>query len=486
MSALFRRGPPWRPRLGAVFPHPRWFRGDHVPGLVAGSYVRTFIAMSDGTWWSETENEDIGDAQPPNEDQSIPTFHQSRRSPRLPLRTQKIHILGLQTPGKFLAFALAGAAKGPEVVLLTPRRKLLEIWKQEGESITLTRHGRSETRHGLALEVVLPVDHASLTEDPSRLSEEEPISQLIVNTTSGGTVPMLQSVRHRLDRQSTILFMQNSMGLMEEVSQAVFPDIDTRPNYMLGQSSRTVIPSSTGFSIGLDGLGSMQVSLVPRYFEKMRHRRFFRDPSNATIKPVEPSASSQYLLRCLSRAPEITAVGLPYLDLLSLKLQKLAVRAIIDPLTTTFDCRNGDLLNVSSAGDLINRLAAELSTILLAMPELRNLPSTHRRMNRVHLSKQTFNILDRSAHETSSMLRDVRAGRSPDVKYVNGYFQRRAKQLGIVTEGGHAGGLNRTMMSLVWTAHALKKKQEGQFVPFDSKLASATKQGSLPSQMWQI
>ncbi|KAI9885388.1 MAG: hypothetical protein M1823_002815 [Watsoniomyces obsoletus] len=465
--------------------------------------------MSDGSWWPESEDEELSEdqqQQQPIEDPSSPPGPR-RRSPWLPLRTQKIHILGLQTPGKYLAFALAGAAKSPEVVLLTPRREPLEWWKKEGQGITLTRYGRSETRYGATLEVLKSSSSDGVMFNghhqqsrPSEEEEEEPISQLIVNTNSGGTVPMLQSIRHRLDRQSTILFMHNSMGIMEEVSDMVFPDIDTRPNYILGLSSRTVIPSSTGgFSIGFEGLGTMQVSLVPRYFEEMRSPRFrFHAPPSSTSSrsPVEPNASSQYLLRSLSRTPEIQAIGLPYLDLLSYKLQKLAIRAIIDPLTTTFDCRNGDLLGISPAEELMERLSAELSSILLNLPEIKHLPTTPRRMNRVHLLKQTLGTLETSANESSSMLRDVRAGRTPDVKYVNGYFLKRARELVALRDGGGGapggglegerkggrggngwggagGGLNRMMMNFVWTAHTMKRKQKGEYVPFDPILSTS-------------
>ena len=422
--------------------------------------------MSDGSWWPDAEDQEDDERNTSSSSASKAT-HKSRyaKGPashgHINLSTRTIHILGLETPGKFLAYALTPLPDAPPVMMLTRQYPALKTWQREGQGITLIRHGKTETRYGVGLEMMPPLDRMNQPRpdgnkpctDARRPAYGGHISQLIINVQSQLVVHGLTSIKHRLDRRSTILFMHDTMGVMEEVNLKIFPDIETRPNYMLGIFSRTVTTSSSGFTIGMDGLGTMALALVPRHFEL--------GATATDTSSLEESASAHYLLRTLCRSPEIAAVGFRYFDLLIMKLRKLAVRAVIDPLSTMFDCANGQLLPNQGILTLMNVLVTEISQILTGLPELRHLPITRQRFDRYQLGRLTRSIIIHNPSFTSFTARCVRQGKDTDIKFVNGYFIRRGRQQNLLCP------INYTMMNSVFAKLHLNRQLLGLAVPFD-------------------
>jgi ketopantoate reductase len=61
-----------------------------------------------------------------------------------------------------------------------------------------------------------------------------PIRSLILAVDSNSVVSSLLTYKERLKQDSTILFTQKGMGIMEMVNEQVFPDPSSGPNYMTG------------------------------------------------------------------------------------------------------------------------------------------------------------------------------------------------------------------------------------------------------------
>ncbi|KAL9070246.1 MAG: hypothetical protein Q9157_005866, partial [Trypethelium eluteriae] len=95
---------------------------------------------------------------------------------------------------------------------------------------------------------------------------DEPIHNLIVCVKTYQTVSSLLGLRHRLTVNSTICFLQNGMGVMDEVNERVFPDETTRPAYMFGIVSHGVhVDPQFNFSATHAGFGTIQLGIMPRY-----------------------------------------------------------------------------------------------------------------------------------------------------------------------------------------------------------------------------
>ena len=334
---------------------------------------------------------------------------------------RRIYILGIGNVGKFVAHSLAGIPNRPPITLLLHRQALLHEWKSDGEHIDIVSHGFSHKRKGFQTEVIRPPEYRDL----DRRETREPIQNLVVAVKSPQTVAALSVVAHRLNRQSTIVFLQNGMGILEEINDNVFPDIGTRPNYMLGILSHGLYEVST-FKTVHAGIGTTALGLLPR--GSQTNSTEIKQPRRS---PAVLPASSRYLLRTLTRSPALVAVGFHPADLLQLQIEKLAINAIINPLTVIFDCTNGDLRFNFAITRVMRLLLSEISLVIRSLPELQDVPNLLVRFSPDRLEHLVVSIAERTASNNSSMLQDVRLGKITEVDYINGYIIRRGEELGI-------------------------------------------------------
>ncbi|MCK5874891.1 MAG: 2-dehydropantoate 2-reductase [Alcanivoracaceae bacterium] len=101
--------------------------------------------------------------------------------------------------------------------------------------------------------------------------------------------------------------------------------------------------------------------------------------------------------------------------------QKLAVNAVINPLTALYRCRNGELLDAGEREQRMQLLAQEADALLARLyPDW---PAD--------TLARSCEVARQTAANTSSMLADVLAGRPTEVQFINGYLLRRAGQLGL-------------------------------------------------------
>ncbi len=174
-----------------------------------------------------------------------------------PVLDRRVHILGVGNVGSFIVHAIRGIPNPPPVTLLFPRWERLNEWKESPQRLSLVTEGDTEIRDGYDAEVSIPrirfhgkevglsnstAEEGSILQEPQTLSGEstEPISSLIVCSKAPMVLQGLSAVKHRLHKDSVILFLQNGMGIVDEVSREIFPDPATRPHYMLGINSHGV------------------------------------------------------------------------------------------------------------------------------------------------------------------------------------------------------------------------------------------------------
>lgn len=117
----------------------------------------------------------------------------------------KIYVLGIGNIGKLIAHSLARKPNPPSITLLFHRPELASIFKKAGQSIEIISNGCSNTQSSFQSEII--------TNDSNGCEARvEPIQNIIVATKANHTISALESVKSRLDRQSTVLFTQNGMG----------------------------------------------------------------------------------------------------------------------------------------------------------------------------------------------------------------------------------------------------------------------------------
>ena len=118
-----------------------------------------------------------------------------------------VHILGLGNLGKLFAYSLAKCNKETPITLLFHRASLVPEWDKAGRSIEITTNGVSDRQTGYDYEVL----------DDTTANGHGPITSLIVATKTYLTVAALRPIKHRLSKDSTLLFLQNGMGKLRSL-----------------------------------------------------------------------------------------------------------------------------------------------------------------------------------------------------------------------------------------------------------------------------
>lgn len=101
------------------------------------------------------------------------------------------------------------------------------------------------------------------------------------------------------------------------------------------------------------------------------------------------------------------------------QLMKLAVNAVINPLTAVHDCDNGALAENPELTREARDLAREVDAILTAMRP--DWPG--------HTGDRSLGVARDTAANTSSMRSDFRRGRPTEIDFINGWLLRRAREM---------------------------------------------------------
>lgn len=408
---------------------------------------------------------------------------------------ERIHILGTGSVGKLVAHSLRGIANPPPVSLIFHRYKLLQAWEHGRKEIVLDTDGYRVARTGFDVELAVPpkrehgvpVNQASTSDEPSddlppheaakALREEtlderprqshpgdyaesnDPIHTLIVTVKAPYTISAISAVKHRILPTTTICFLQNGAGIIQDVNNALFPDPATRPNYIQGILTHGVNspkPADPFFAIHA-GHGTIALGLLPRSPPSPTDNAAAEDLQ----KSVQFAPTARYLLRTLTRTPVLAAVGLPPAELHQQQLEKLAINAVINPLTVVLDAPNGSLLYNYAMTRTMRLLLAEISLVLRSLPELRGLPNVNTRFSAARLETLVVSVANSTRENVSSMLADVRSGRQTEVKWINGYIVRRGEELGVQCV------CNYMLMQMVEGKHNMIERELVERIPIE-------------------
>jgi len=321
---------------------------------------------------------------------------------QLPL-SKRIYVIGIGNLGKLFAHALATGPSPPPITLLLHRPTLHEEWVREGRTIEIIHNGVSQK--GGVFEVE-PIDCAGT------------IYHLIVATKAQHTVKAIQSIKHRLLPSSTLLFLQNGMGTIDEVNEKVFQRLPERPNYLIGITSHGVY-SNGPFSSVLAGRATATIGSVAS------------SQTNGTVLDSPSTERYNYLLHQVQQPELLNVKQVSHDQILQLQLEKLVMNAAINPLTVIFDCKNGELFKIEAATQYMEKLLAEASQVICSLPELAGCPEVKERFSTTRLKQIVLDIANVTARNTSSMRQDVQAGKKTEVDYINGYIVKKGKEFGV-------------------------------------------------------
>ncbi|KAH7079378.1 ketopantoate reductase PanE/ApbA C terminal-domain-containing protein [Paraphoma chrysanthemicola] len=423
-----------------------------------------------------------------------------------PVLDRRIHVLGMGNVGSFIAHALRGIPNPPPVTLIFSRWEKLTQWNESPQRLTLITDGDAEIQDGFDAEIAIPriryhgkevglnassavpVEGTATAEGDSQQVLEgestEPIRSLIICSKAPYVLQGLSSVKHRLDKDSVICFLQNGMGIAEEVSKEIFPDPATRPHYMLGINSHGLNNAAAeAFTTTHAGFGTISLGILPHERDRNANapyeasRKFTAagpvrshqvssvdDESSENQAPTSAkfgfTPNQRYLLRTLLRTPVLAAAAFSPPDLLQMQLEKLAVNCIVNPLTVMLDARNGALLYNYALTRTMRLLLSEISLVIRSLPELQYIPNVQNRFDPGRLETVVVGVANRTKNNISSMLADTQAGRETEIDYINGWVVSKGEELGIRCL------TNYMLMQMVKGKTAMISREVGEGVPY--------------------
>lgn len=318
----------------------------------------------------------------------------------------------------------------------------------KGQGIELLRSGMLERNKDFDIEWW--TESRPDTGPVNEVAQGGKLKNLIITTKASAALPQVDRVRGYLDRNSTVAFAQNGMSKL-------WPPHG--PAYV-----------NHRFAVG-DGPSFLACVTTHGVTSQGPFRSLHASQADVTVGSVLPNESSSgqsaYLMRQMLGAPHLNARSVSMGELWVLQLEKLVVNAVINPLTAILGCKNGALFTEPDGviAGIINQLLSEASHVLQLLvahgssaqvigqlsgqaeeTRLGLSPSSlHERFSQPHLKEMVYRVGHKVKDNTSSMLQDVRAGRSTEIRDFNGWLVETATFLdGSSDVAGH-----RAMVDLV-------------------------------------
>lgn len=355
------------------------------------------------------------------------------------------------------------------------------------EDMDVTDHRENAViRKGIDVEMVANVSEPLYDDEHALESREVEDDQssiieiLIVTTRCDNTVPALLALRHRLRPWSTICFIQSGLGVIEEVNANVFTDSYNRPSYILGHSTHGLVGHDSTFTVVRYRPGSISLAVQPR--DVATHSLILQaDPriERPFLKRLDYgwTSNSRYLARLLVSAPELDAAFYHDKTLLKVKLERLAIRAIIDPLCVMFECTPDKLLGNQAATNLMRQLLKEISEIILKLPDLLISQNVCRTFSPAALERQVVKTLKKLGGNPNEMVVAINRGQRTEISFINGYFVTRGREMGM------ACPMNTFLVEMVKAKGAIRRRQEDSVIPFEKQSPLDTVKDRLPHQL---
>ena len=365
------------------------------------------------------------------------------------------HVLGLGSVGCLLAHNLRRILPHTHNITLIHKRPLP---RPEKCTIKVNTCGTATTSDGFISE---EFQNAQQQENQANWQWQDlmHIQSLFVALKAQYTVDALKLLSYRLSASSTIVLMQNGMGLYEQLIRDVFRNPSQRPHFILASNTHgafTIQP----YHVVHAGIGSIDFGIVPdskrREFEAGFHdndtplsQRRLRlsditsaaDVDSARYISLRDTVAALLLLEPLSTSWKT------YAELQLIMRRKLVVNAVINPLTAILGCRNGDLTRWPSAQKIMGKICLEASLVFAAemMREREVLKSRGVDTKDVRLSslpkslspdclqEEVIRVAQLTKNNVSSTLQDVRRGKPTEIEYINGYLVTLGHKLGVQT-----------------------------------------------------
>ncbi|KAJ7103374.1 ketopantoate reductase-like protein [Mycena belliarum] len=367
----------------------------------------------------------------------------------------RYHVLGLGPLGSLVAHHIRRAV--PPVHAVTLLHSKDARLRHAPTSLHVQTNGVVTTSDGFTQETFHPVPNTK-------------IDSLFVTTRAPSTLPALRQLAPRLSPQSTIVLVQNGLGVYDKLIEHIFPDPQQRPHFIFAAATHTTLfPPSNSSNSGTHTVlqptvGSIEFAIVPDPFGRNFEAGFLDEAVHASerrprLSDLATGESDPLFQHYRSLRNTVAALLLAeplnarWKSMAHVQLtlrRKVVVQSVIHPLTAIMGCRNGDVFSSPNALRIAARICEEASAIYAAQigeetkawidasdtdmgDSVLGLGRLPRVLEPPNLVRECVKASETTKGAISPMLSALRYGRRTEIDYLNGYLLRLGKLYGVQT-----------------------------------------------------
>lgn len=253
-------------------------------------------------------------------------------------------------------------------------------------------HWRAHNLYGIQQQHSRSIDRQFLDAQQHKHSlsltawQQQPLDWLVITTKAADTLPALQAQANRLSNVQRILLLQNGMGQQQVADWLVTQELN-RIKLWAGISTEGAYRQPSGVVVHA-GQGNNHIGPWPN-----------AQPDYPDAGDLPPKTEFQ-------------------VDIEQIIKEKLAINAVINPLTAVLKCKNGELVSQPEYYSRLLTLTEEISQLYQALGWA--LP---------------FDLLDKvksialmTADNQSSTLQDVLKNRTTELTYINVFLLEKAQE----------------------------------------------------------
>lgn len=292
------------------------------------------------------------------------------------------------------------------------------------------------------------LEHMSVTPTAISRDDNSHIDQLLVAGPGHEAVEALKSVKHRIDKDTAVCLMTDGLGVLEEVRARVFQGTESSPSFLLGHMSHRLALNRRLDSVKELRHGKTQLTLVD---------------SPARVQPgVETTETRMHFVQTLQAVRDLNSSLTPLDKWLHFKLPSVILDSVVEPVCVLLEIPTyGGLLHNPGAQRMMHRLLAEIVAVVDTMPEVEGSAAIRDFIRGNRIKQLIFSRIMARRSASSQLARQVRNGLPTDVDYLNGFFIRRGRQLGLDLPA------NVMMRDMVKAKHSLAIEKLNSYIPVE-------------------
>ncbi|KAI0778377.1 ketopantoate reductase PanE/ApbA C terminal-domain-containing protein [Trametes elegans] len=378
----------------------------------------------------------------------------------------RIHVVGIGAVGNFVAFHLRRSLHPKHSVVALHRTNTAKALQEashggslivERDGIPVVQDGVVHQPYGEPRDRSRKSDFAPLAvtafDDPAVRESLGYIDSLVVTTKAYAVTSVMTALRDNLSRNSTVVLLNNGMGVYEKLIEEVYPEPHDRPNFVLCSNTHGLY--STGFLHTVHaGLGQIRLGIVPdslgrNYEASYSAARGAVAATKLNLNDIADVATGgvnnlRYLnlrntIAALTNAPGLRASWEPFYDVQVAMRSKLVVNAFINPVSALLQCKNGEVLQNEHGRRIATGICYEAEDVFKLQWEdetkqqavayrqeygVAPEPSPYPRALKARVLRQEIDrVVEATKNNYSSMCIDVKLGRPTEVDFLNGYIR---------------------------------------------------------------